>query len=136
MDKKLREKAGISILVISSLLAVLFCFKLCLIYFAYSEDNDMVSNNETRLESLKSDINPKTIYGYISDDEESPFLNTQNRAKYFMAQYALSPAIIASSSDYKFVIGNFYNRPVILNNKYKVLKDYGNGILLLKNTFK
>ena len=80
-----------------------------------------------RFAALREALPQRGVIGYIGQSQDSV-------GYYYLAQYALAPLIVDFSQNHPLVVGNFptappQNLPVNL----KLLRDFGNGVLLLTN---
>lgn len=75
---------------------------------------------------LKKNVMPLEKFGYITD-----------LGHVFFAQYVLVPINVYEGINYKYIIGDFFEKSPSVNFFKKsglvVIKDYGNGVLLLRN---
>ncbi len=96
--------------------------------------NDDVSVYMKRFDALKKTLPGEGTVGYLAE----PGLETGERDKrLFLTQHALIPVLVVYSKDFKVVVGNFKTsmagRDIAKLNKLKVIKDFGNGTMLLRN---
>jgi hypothetical protein len=80
-----------------------------------------------RFAALREALPQRGVIGYIGQSQDSV-------GYYYLAQYALAPLVLDFSQNHPLVVGNFptappQNLPVNL----KLLRDFGNGVLLLAN---
>lgn len=91
---------------------------------------DSPSLNEKRFEMIRSDLPKSGVIGYIEDPPSG------NGAAYFFAQYVLSPLVLDAYSEHNIVVGNSFgseSKPTFsVWPDLEVVKNYGNGIFLLK----
>jgi hypothetical protein len=88
-------------------------------------ENDRRSG--ARFVALREALPQRGVIGYIGRPEDSV-------GHYYLAQYALAPLVVDFSPNHRIVVGNFpttppENLPANLN----VLRDFGDGVLLLAN---
>ena len=50
---------------------------------------------------------------------------------YYLAQYALAPLVVDRSPNHPLIVGNFPSSPSQVPENLEVLRDFGNGVLLL-----
>ncbi len=77
------------------------------------------------------------VVGYLSNvRSRNMFDNNAPMAGYFAAQYTLAPVVLAYTPDEEIVIGDFPNKrdtaKFYVNMGLVPLKDFGNGLLLLR----
>lgn len=98
---------------------------------------DSVTVYEKRFAELKDGLELGEVVGYITDvGTESVLKNSSATARYYLAQYALSPSVVANSTEYEKVVGNFHqpitNSGVFQKRKFVVLKNLNNGVMLFR----
>lgn len=80
-----------------------------------------------RFAALREALPKHGVIGYIGQSQDSV-------GHYYLAQYALAPLVLDFSSNHPMVVGNFPNTPPLpLPPNLKVLRDFGDGVLLLVN---
>ena len=80
-----------------------------------------------RFLALREALPQRGVIGYIGQSQDSV-------GHYYLTQYALAPLVVDFSANHSLLIGNFPNTPPqILPANLKVLRDFGNGVLLLAN---
>jgi hypothetical protein len=80
-----------------------------------------------RFAALRDALPQRGVIGYIGQSKDSV-------GHYYLAQYALAPLVVDSSPNHSLVVGNFPNTlPQNLPGNLKLLRDFGNGVLLLAN---
>lgn len=87
--------------------------------------DSVARRSDQRFAALKAALPPRGIVGYVGD--------RGNLADYYLAQYALAPIVVDNSPNHPFVVGNFPTTPVPSTLNLQLLKDFGNGVLLLAN---
>lgn len=95
---------------------------------------DEITLYERRFEGLKKILPEHGIVGYITEEgAEEVRANTE----YFFTQYALSPVIVVNTQEPRLVVGNFSRAAggskIAAERNLTVLKDFGNGVILLSN---
>ncbi|MGC2446750.1 MAG: hypothetical protein WA477_03845 [Candidatus Sulfotelmatobacter sp.] len=84
--------------------------------------------SDGRFAALKSSLPAVATIGYIeeSTDPAIPY--------YYLTQYALAPVVVEHSINHKLVVGNFptLQHPPVPPG-LRLLKDFGNGVLLFTN---
>ena len=95
---------------------------------------DEITLYEKRFEGLKKILPKHGVVGYITEEgAEEVRANTE----YCLTQYALSPVIVVNTQERRLVVGNFSHAAggskVARDRNLTVLKDFGNGVMLLSN---
>jgi hypothetical protein len=92
-------------------------------------DMDEVSAYEARYAELRSMLPRYGVVGYVSDRADVV-------EAYYLAQYALSPVVVAHSADDDLVVGNFFDpsmaATILTSGHLEVVKDFGDGLMLLR----
>ncbi len=133
-----RIKTGITVLVLCALFSGMRLLYQQVVSFSHnSMGRDFASVKVRRYKSLKGALPPYGVVGYLSDvRSRNMFDNNAPMAGYFAAQYTLAPVVIAHTADEEIVIGDFFHTRDIAKSYTKkglvLLKDYGNGLLLLR----
>ena len=105
----------------------------------YSKNTSFgVAGFENRFTEFRKTIKPHTELGYLSDN---PPNEPSNQSEFNLTQYTLAPAIVLPSSDEPLVVMNYHSGnppdPVMLRARHLVpIHDYGNGVLLCRNTLR
>ena len=77
--------------------------------------------------ALREVLPQRGVIGYIGRPEDSV-------GHYYLAQYALAPLVVDFSLNHRIVVGNFPTAPPQnLPANLKVVRDFGEGVLLLAN---
>lgn len=97
--------------------------------------NDEVTLFEKRFEGLRRELPAHGVVGYVSDGQPKDIRFGPAAVEYYLTQYALSPTIVVDSPEPRLVVGNF-RKPdtsvnVIERNKLTLLRDFGDGVMLL-----
>lgn len=80
-----------------------------------------------RFAALREALPQHGVIGYIGQSQDSV-------GHYYLAQYALAPLVVDFSQNHPLVVGNFPTTPPPnLPANLKLLRDFGNGVLLLTN---
>jgi hypothetical protein len=80
-----------------------------------------------RFASIRESLPKRGVIGYIGQPQDSP-------GYYYVAQYALAPLVVDYSANHSIVLGNFpHSGPATFPNNLKLIRDFGNGVLLLAN---
>jgi len=87
--------------------------------------DDIADRVEHRFAPLRTQLPNRGVVGYIG---ESGNAGTED---YYLAQYALAPLVVERSPNHALVVGSFPGSPPSLPEDLQVIKDFGNGVLLL-----
>ena len=80
-----------------------------------------------RFVALREALPRRGVIGYIGQPGDSV-------GHYYLTQYALAPLVVDFSPNHPMVVGNFPTTPPqTLPPNLKLLRDFGNGVLLLAN---
>ncbi|HZQ94857.1 MAG TPA: hypothetical protein VFA67_07595 [Candidatus Sulfotelmatobacter sp.] len=91
------------------------------------DDDDTRRRAGQRFEKLRESLPSRGVVGYIGRSEDGP-------GHYYLVQYALAPLVVDHSARHAIVIGNFPNvRAAALPENLKLVRDFGDGVLLLAN---
>jgi hypothetical protein len=94
---------------------------------------DFVEVNELRFADLRPLLPARGEVGYLTD-------MTNDAAPYYLAQYALAPLQLSPDEKRPLVVGNFSNSSavaaVLQRGQFEVVKDFQNGVLLLRRPAK
>ena len=104
----------------------------------YKPQNDPVLNFESSISRLRILLKKEAYTGYVSDiDERELFNDPVTVKKFYMLQYSLAPTVLDNSHKANYVIGIFKysdkGKKLFLETNLKLIKDYGNGVVLFKN---
>jgi hypothetical protein len=86
--------------------------------------SEIENRSDRRFSSLKSNLPQRGVVGYVGEP------GTLAIADYYLTQYALAPIIIDHSPNHALVIGNFPALPPAPPGNLRLVKDFGNGVLL------
>lgn len=89
--------------------------------------DDIAARSDQRFAALKAQLPAGGLVGYIGESGNS---GTED---YYLAQYALAPVVVEHSAKHSLVIANFPSAPPTLPDDLRVVRDFGNGLLLLAN---
>jgi len=104
-------------------------------FYPKAPSPDGVTEFNGRFAALRAMLPPRGVIGYMTDADASPS-DTNTQAEYHLTQYALAPVVVLFSSDQRFVVGNFHKTVTagsLRDRGYKVVREFGNGIVLLEN---
>jgi len=91
---------------------------------------DITSRSDQRFAELKTMLPQRGVVGYFGEAGSSP----ATVGSYYLTQYALAPVVVDHSTNHPLVVGNFrlpQTQP--LPESLKLVKDFGNGVLLFKS---
>ena len=101
-------------------------------YHSLNAGRDLVSNFEDKMVALKQSLPPRGTIGYFTDSEPD-FINWE---EYWLTQYALSPLIVVKNIDNECIVGILHSSEIARNSYgnsgLSLIKDFGNGIVLLR----
>ena len=86
---------------------------------------------DKRFHDVRQMLPKHGVVGYFGDSQaDEPGL-----AHYYLTQYALAPLVVDNSIDHHFVVGNFAepNLKMPFNHDLVLVRDFGNGVILLEN---
>jgi hypothetical protein len=86
-----------------------------------------------RMSGLRGALPSDATVGYVSDLKPDPTLRSVLELR--MTQYALVPVVVEDGPHYAYVIGNFHGPLPVQAQELQqltVIKDFGNGVLLLR----
>lgn len=101
---------------------------------------DKITLWEKRFDGLRRILPKNSIVGYVSDLRDD-----QGDVEYRQVQYTLTPVLVAERLDLPLVIGNFHSETVINaanhgefppDKRLILVKDYGKGVMLFRETTK
>lgn len=123
---------AITILIISyAMISYLPIFRDILLYPEKLRVED-ISRYEKRFEAAKGTLPGHGVIGYRSDCSDMSNINCI--ARFYLAQYALSPIILDRSPEQTLILGNFRNAATVQDklsdDVVKLLMDSGNGVKL------
>lgn len=94
-----------------------------------------ITRYEQRFEKIRASLPPGTRIGFYSD---APDGSTDAIGRFYVAQYALVPAIVTPPEKSGWIIGDFSSKESLaatLQSKHWTLAgNTGNGLVLLKKT--
>ena len=88
--------------------------------------DDVAKRSDQRFAPLRGELPAHGVIGYMG---ESAGTATPD---YYLAQYALAPLVLDHSINHKLVVGNFPTASK-LPHELALVKNFGNGVLLLEN---
>lgn len=103
------------------------------ISFSFPENS--VTRYERRFEKIRASLPPGTRIGFYSDAADG---STDAIGRFYVAQYALVPAIVTAPEKSDWIIGDFSSKESLaatLQNKHWTLAGtMGSGLVLMKKT--
>lgn len=95
---------------------------------------DKTTQYEQRFTAIRNSVPPHSIVGYLTDlPTDSLSTDAVAVEHFYLAQYALAPAVLTLGDDANLIVGNFTTPE--LPGRYKQLtlvKDFGDGLFLLR----
>lgn len=129
-------RAAIILLIFFALLSNLRLFRQTLNFAPKPLGTDEITLYEKRFAELKKILPYHGAVGYISNKQAEDIRFDVTAAEYYLTQYALTPLVVVYSSNYPLVVGNFRQAvidPQTYTSRNLVpLKDFGNGVMLLR----
>jgi hypothetical protein len=92
-------------------------------------EDSVAKDSDERFAALKAALPDRGVVGYIGESGNS------GTADYYLAQYALAPLVLENSPNHALVVANFPTaRPAGLTANLELVTDFGNGVLLFRNS--
>lgn len=88
--------------------------------------DQIARRSDLRFAEIKAALPPRGVVGYIGAPGDSI-------DGYYLAQYALAPLVVEHSPNRPLIVGNFPSSSPQLPANLEVLRDFGQGVLLLAN---
>lgn len=93
-----------------------------------SSSDDVARLSNQRFSTLKNELPARGVIGYIGESNDSAIPD------YYLMQYALVPLVVDRSTNHEIIVGNFPStRLPQFPPTFQVVKDFGNGVVLLTN---
>jgi len=92
---------------------------------AHVSPDDIAQRSDQRFAALKAQLPERGVIGYVGESGNS------GTADYYLAQYALAPLVIDHSANHPLVIGSYPTAAPVFPGNLKLIRDMGNGVLLL-----
>jgi len=86
--------------------------------------DEIARRSDLRFAGLKAALPTEGVVGYTGSSADSI-------GYYYLAQYALAPLVLDHSLNHPLIVGNFPFAAPQLPANLEVLRDFGNGVLLL-----
>jgi hypothetical protein len=86
--------------------------------------DEISQRSDLRFAELKALLPEHGVVGYIGDSNDAT-------ADYYLAQYALAPLVVEHSLNHPLIVGNFPALPQSTGHNLRIIRDFGNGVLLL-----
>jgi hypothetical protein len=136
MKSSRRQLAGVFLLVSLALLS-----SLSLARRARRIHRDRFGQDETtlylrRFEPLRKALPAHATVGYEADSED-PLTDRQEVRRFYLAQYALAPAILVAGSEPALVVGNYRDPArcrVCAAPDFVLVSDFGDGLMLFRRS--
>jgi hypothetical protein len=100
--------------------------------------SDPVSDFESQIAELRSAIPPRGVVGYVSDPPREGVTREESRdhfRRFILTQYSLIPVVVQRGPAPDTIVGSFpppSSGDTVRVLGLTVLRDFGNGILLLE----
>ena len=142
-----RGKAGVLLIVVLTVYAVLNLFWQGLVAYPELPATDPVTIHEGRIARLIPLLAARGEVGYATTVEndrifaaEKSFTNVEFLAQYVLTQYTLAPRIVRNRPDLPLVVGNFLDGPpapgFLEKHGLVPLKNLGEGLILYRREAK
>lgn len=130
--RNMRVNVGISLIALLAIVSIIkevrLFFKLHDSYWATLD----IQAYERRYELAQSFLPPFGVFGYV-DDFIDP---VSSDIEYVLAVYNFAPRLLERSTKHECIIGNFQQRPfnkeIVIKKGLLVVKDFGNGVVVLR----
>jgi hypothetical protein len=121
-----RNALGVLLFIVGCLLSTVY-----LIYMspnpAHWRMDDIAQRSGHRFTALRAELPARGVIGYIGEPGNA---GTED---YYLAQYSLAPLVVDRSLNHLLVIGSFPDSRPVLPTNLQVVRDFGNGVLLIAN---
>jgi len=94
---------------------------------AHLRRDEVALRSEQRFFALGTQLPARGVIGYVGESDN------RGTEDYYLAQYALAPLVIERSPNHPLVIASFPNSRPVLPENLQLVRDFGNGVLLLSN---
>jgi hypothetical protein len=84
------------------------------------------NGSDRRFAALKAALPAQGTIGYVGE----PGAPVDVLGNYYLTQYALAPLILENSPNHPLVVGNFPSSSPQTPDNLKLIRDFGNGVLL------
>jgi hypothetical protein len=134
-DYPRRAKVTLTLLIALILVSDIYFAVSQKIFNTPSDPSYDVALHQKRFQRLQERLPRRGLLGYLGD-KSNAFEDASVQRAYYMAQYILSPLVIANTAKLSLVVGNFYDtesqRQLPKSNGLMLLTDFGNGVQLLR----
>jgi len=100
---------------------------------------DEISANDRRFARLRAELPAEGEVGYLGDPEVAGATPRDPNAaallhfrRYLLAQYALAPVVVVESTAPDLLVGNFDSTPRPEPPDFRLVRDFGGGLLLYR----
>lgn len=129
-----RTVLGLAMLVVFGLFSAVHRLASTAGRFRLAPDKDPYARIVERFERLGGRLPSHGVIGYVTDDD------VERWVEFYVAQYALSPVIVAKGVDHELVVGNFHDsasgQRICESKGLTPVKDLGDGLILLRGKTK
>ena len=95
-----------------------------------------IARFDTHVAQVRPSLPPTGTIGYYTDYNDAPG-GREALQEYYLMQYALAPVVVEKSEDQKLVITSLHHgENPIPNRNLRLVRDFGSGVELLRNTAK
>jgi len=91
---------------------------------AHVGPDNIAQRSDQRFVALKTELPSRGVIGYVGESDDSALPD------YYLTQYAVAPLVVDRSPNHKLVIGNFPNSHSESPSGLRLVKDFGNGVML------
>ena len=88
---------------------------------------EIAERSDERFAALRAALPDHGVVGYVGEPGAAAVGN------YYLTQYALAPLVVDHSANHPLVIGNFPASPPPASQNLRLVKDFGDGVLLFAN---
>jgi hypothetical protein len=113
LDRRTRARIALPLFVLLSVASgVEVAARLALPNLRAAGGVDPVTRYDLRFQSLRDELPPRGVIGYVSDKQTAGhFTSLEGMKEYFMTQYSLAPVIVVVGPEADLVVGNFPGAP-------------------------
>jgi|SRR5579872_269689 len=118
----------VAVLLVFIVCCVLSSFRLVQQSLHSGSSDDVATLSNQRFAALRNELPSRGVIGYIGESNDSA------TPDYYLTQYALAPMVVNRSINHTLIVGNFpRTRLPQFPSGLEVVKDFGNGVVLLTN---
>jgi len=95
---------------------------------SHHQTDHVAKLSDQRFAALKAELPARGVVGYLGEPGDCL------APDYYLTQYALAPLVIDPSPNHPLVVGNFPSTHLPeFSTDFRVVKDFGNGVVLLRH---